>query len=156
MVVISSRMTKFYKYGFPMIWFGFLAVFLIIGLTTGATREAPVFLLVPCAMGVFGYFLFKNIAWVLVDEVRDGGDYLVVRNHSEEITVYLTNIMNVSASTNTNPPQAKLRLVQPSKFGSELVFAPMQRGFSLNPFRKNEIIEDLIVRVDKARRAPAR
>jgi hypothetical protein len=155
MVVISSRMTKFYKYVFPTIWFGFLAFFFSSVLTLGAARESPMALVVPGAMALFGYFLFRKVLWVLVDEVRDGGDFLVVRNRSEEITVYLSSIINVSVSTNTNPPQVTLRLAQPGKFGSELVFSPAQRGFSLNPFRKNPIVEDLIVRVDKARRAQA-
>jgi hypothetical protein len=153
MVVISSGMTRFYKYVFPTIWFGLIGIFLVIGLTAGAVRQTPIFLLGPCVMLVFGYFLFKKMIWVLADEVRDGGDFLVVRLHSEEVTVYLSNIMNVSATANMNPPQVTLRLVKPSKFGSELVFSPARRGFSLNPFRKNEIVEDLIARVDKARRS---
>ena len=156
MVTISSRMTGFYKYVFPTIWFGFLGIFFVIGLTTGVARQSPLFVLVPCAMVVFGFFLFRKLIWVLADEVRDGGDFLVVRRHSEEITVYLADIMNVSASTNINPPQVTLRLAAPSKFGSELVFTPAKKGFSLNPFKKNEIVEDLMVRVDKARRTGAR
>lgn len=155
MVVISSRMTKFYKYVFPAIWFGFLAIFFVTGLTAGAARESPPFFIVPGVMAVFGYVLFKKLLWVLVDEVRDGGDFLVVRNRGEEVRVDLSNIMNVSASSNMNPPQVTLRLVRPSKFGSELVFSPVQKGLSLNPFRKNEVVEDLMVRVDKARRAHA-
>jgi hypothetical protein len=156
MVVISSRMTKFYKYVFPFIWFGVLAVVIAVGLISGAIHHAPMLLTVPCLMVVFGYFLFKRLLWVLADEVRDGGDYLVVKNHGEEITVCLSNIMNVGATTNMNPPQVTLRLVQPTKFGNEVIFSPVRGGFSLNPFRKNAIVEDLIVRVDKARSARAR
>src|SRR6202167_197356 len=113
----------------------------------GAARRAPIFLLGPCVMAIFGFFLFKKLIWVLVDEVKDGGDFLVVRNGSEEITVNLADIMNVSATTNMNPPQVTLRLVQASKFGSEIVFSPATKGFSLNPFKKYEVVEDLIVRV---------
>src|SRR5689334_574952 len=156
MVVISSRMTKFYKYVFPAIWFLFLVMFVVTGLTHVVAGEFPLFLIVPAAIAVFGYFLFKKLVWVLADEVRDGGDFLVVRNRGEEVRVDLSNIMNVSASINTNPPQVTLRLVRPSRFGSELVFSPVQKGFSLNPFRKNEIVEDLMVRVDEARRTHAR
>jgi hypothetical protein len=58
--------------------------------------------------------------------------------------------MNVSASTNMNPPRITLRLVQPGKFGSELAFSPTM-SFTLNPFAKSGVAEDLIVRVDKAR-----
>jgi hypothetical protein len=65
--------------------------------------------------------------------------------------VPLSNIMNVSASTNMNRPQVTLRLVKPGKFGSEVSFSPPSR-FSFNPCAKHPIVEDLIVRVDEARR----
>ena len=152
MKVISSPTTKFYKYVFPAIWFGFLGVFVVTGIANGALRQSPIFLIVPCIMAVFGFVLFKRMVWVLVDEVKDGGDFLVARRGSEEVTVYLSGIVNVSASTNMSPPQVTLRLAQPSKLGNELIFSPATRGFSLNLFRKNEIVEDLIVRVDNARR----
>jgi hypothetical protein len=156
MVVISSGRTRFYKYVFPVIWFGFLAMFVVTGVASGAARQTPMFLLVPCVMMVFGFLLFKKMIWVLVDEVKDGGDFLVVRRRSEEITVFLSSIINVSSSINTNPPQVTLRLDQPGEFGSEIVFSPKTEGFTINPFKKNAIVEDLIIRVDKARRKVVR
>ena len=57
--------------------------------------------------------------------------------------------MNVSSTTFSNPPRITLRLVKQGKFGKEIAFQPA--GFSLNPFAKNPIAEDLIVRVDDAR-----
>jgi len=74
----------------------------------------------------------------------------VVRNGSEEERIPLGNIMNVSASTNTNPPRITLRLVRPGRFGADVSFSPSSR-ISFNPFAKNPVAEDLIVRVDKAR-----
>jgi hypothetical protein len=156
MVVISSAMTRFYKYVFPVMWFGFLAIFFVTGWIAGDSQQSPVFLLMPCAMALFGYFLFKKTLWVLADEVRDYGTYLVVRNRGEEATINLSNIMNVSVTTNVNPPRVTLRLVEPSRFGDELAFSPARTGFSLNPFKKNPIVEDLIVRVDQARLSRAR
>jgi hypothetical protein len=107
-------------------------------------------------MAIVGFIVFKKLVWVLVDEVQDCGTYLLVRNRDQEATVDLSNIMNVSASTAMNPPQVTLRLVQPCRFGSEVVFSPRRGQFSLNPFKKNEIVEDLIVRVDKTRLVRAR
>jgi len=78
------------------------------------------------------------------------GDFLLVKNRGEEDRVTLSNVMNVSASTNMNPPQITLRLVKPGKFGTEIAFSPTA-GFALNPFAKNQVAEDLIVRVDRAR-----
>ena len=99
---------------------------------------------------VFGYFLMKKLVWDLVDEVYDCGDFLLVKNRDEEERIALSNIMNVNASTYINPPRITLRLVNPSKFGSEVAFSPIT-GFKLNPFAKNAVAEDLIVRVYQAR-----
>ena len=100
---------------------------------------------------VIGFFLMKKLIWSLVDEVHDGGDYRLVRKGGDEERVPLSNIMNVNASTNMNPPRVTLRLVKPGRFGSEVSFV-LPRRFSFNPFAKHPVVEDLIVRVDKARR----
>ena len=150
MTKISSKHVFFYKKVFPVLWFGFLAVFVGVAIIAGAFSKAPLVLLGPGVMVVFGFFLMKYLVWDLVDEVYDGGDFLLVKNRGEEERVLLSNIMNVSATTNMNPPRATLRLVQPGKFGEEISFSPA-RPFTLNPFKKNPVVEDLIVRVDQAR-----
>jgi len=93
----------------------------------------------------------RKLVWDLVDEVYDGGDYLLVRNGGKEDRVALSNIMNVSASTMTNPPRVTLRLSTPGRFGDEIVFSPI-KPITLNLFARNKIADDLIVRVDRARR----
>jgi hypothetical protein len=147
---ISSRYTTFNKRIFPAIWFGFLAFFVITVIFTGAVEKDFMFLVVPVLMAVFGFFLMKKLVWNLVDEVYDCGDSLLIRNRGKEDTIALSNIMNVSASTYMNPPHVTLRLVAPSKFGSEITFSPTA-AFTLNPFAKNQVTEDLMVRVDQAR-----
>ena len=149
MTRISSQMTRFYKYVFPVLWFGFLAVSLITSIAIGAIAKRPFFLLVLCFMAIFGFFIFKRLIWNLADLVQDGGDFLMVKYRGYEERIPFTNIMNVSASTNRNPPRITLRLVSPGPFGSELSFSPI-KPFSLNPFAKNPIAEDLIVRVHNA------
>lgn len=150
MTKISSGNTRFYKKVFPVMWFGILTVFLIAAVSTGALEESMMLLLVPLAMGVFGFFFFKNLFWDLADEVYDCGDSLLIRYRGQEETIPLSNIMNVSASTQMNPPRVTLRLVVPNNFGTEIAFSPA-KPFSINPFAKSEIVEDLIVRVDRAR-----
>ena len=138
------------KRAFPVLWFGFLAFFLITSISSGAVKEDLMFLVVPIVMAVFGLFLMKKMVWDLMDEVADYGDYLVVKFRGQEGTIYLSKVMNVSSTTNQNPPRITLRLRSPSKFGEEISFSPLS-PFSLNPFRKNEIAEDLIIRIDRAR-----
>jgi hypothetical protein len=59
--------------------------------------------------------------------------------------------MHVGVPSYARPQQVTLRLVKPGKFGSEVSFALPSR-FALSPYSKHPIAEDLIVRVDKARR----
>ncbi len=138
---------------FPAFWFGFLALFLAFGALNGALRREPMFLVAPLALGVFGFFMMRKLVWELVDEVLDYGDYLLVKNRGAEDRIMLSNIMNVSRSTLVNPPRITLRLVQPSKFGSEISFSPVVK-FTLNPFAKNQIAEDLMTRAYRARSRP--
>jgi hypothetical protein len=150
MTKISSKYTFLTKKGFPLLWFGVLAFIILQMVMTGTFKKDPMSLIGPCLMAVFGFFLMKKLVWDLVDEAYDCGNYLLVKNRGEEDRVPLSNIMNVSASTNMNPQRITLRLVKPGKFGGEISFSPAV-SFTLNPFAKNKVAEDLIVRVDKAR-----
>ena len=152
---ISSPSTAFYKKVFPALWFGFLGVFLTIAIVISINDglRDVMFLVVPCLMAPFGYVLMKKLVWDLVDEVYDGGDFLVVRNRGKEYQVSLVDIVNVNSSMAVNPPRLTLKLRGVSAagdLGSEFSFSP-PKSFTLNPFAKNEVAEDLIVRVDKAR-----
>lgn len=134
-------------------WFGFLGVFVIVALTNGAPAKNNVALLIiPCVMAAMGYVVMKKLVLDLVDEVYDGGEFLVVRNRGREHRIPLTDIINVSFFAQ-NPMRITLRLSGPSAttpLGNQVSFSPEQR-FKLSPFAKNDIAEDLIVRVDEAR-----
>ncbi|HET8578915.1 MAG TPA: hypothetical protein VFO18_17595 [Methylomirabilota bacterium] len=150
---ISSSSAFFYKKIFPALWFGGLAFFVVAIALSGALEKDPMVLgalVIPLVMAVFGFLIMKKLAWDLVDEVYDCGDFLLIKNRGEEDRVALSSIMNVSASTLMNPPRITLRLVYSGKFGNEIAFSPV-RGWTLNPFAKNQVAEDLIVRVDQAR-----
>ena len=155
---ISSRMTFFYKRVFPIIWFGFLALFMGIpfakslfgGSVSGPSIEA---FIVPVIMMVVGYLTMKKFVFDLVDEVLDAGDALVIRNGHLEERVALSEIMNVSYSPFMNPPRVTLSLRNPSMFGDRVSFcAPV----SLLPRSTSPIIDELIKRIDAARRRAPR
>jgi hypothetical protein len=147
---ISSGSLFFSKKVFPVLWFGILFVVLAISLVSGAYRAVPVLVIMPVFMTVFGYFMIKKLVGDLVDEVFDGGDFLLVRNGDQEDRVPLSNIMNVSASMLINPPRITLRLIKPGKFGSEIAFSPVRPMFR-NPFARNKVAEDLMIRVHRTR-----
>lgn len=148
---ISYGGTFFVKVVFPVFWFVFLTLFLLVGAVSGDWKQ-PMFVLQPLLMMAFGYFLFRKLVWNLADEVRDGGSYLLVRKGSVEQRVPLANVMNVSMSQFTNPKRLTLRLRKPCEFGDEITFIPRLPFLQFNPFARNAIAENLMRRVDDARR----
>ena len=156
MNTISSKQTFFTKRIFPAIWLGGVALFLIFGVAANVPHaSAPgnvVFLLVPALMLVFGFLLFRKLLWNLADEVQDGGDYLLVRKGAIEKRVPMADILNVSISQFTNPKRVTLRLRSPCEWGDEVAFIPKMPMFRLDPFARNAVAEDLMRRVDQARR----
>jgi hypothetical protein len=156
---ISSRMTFFYKRIFPVIWFGFLLLFIaapfIVPLVGGTTSGSPMaFLLVPAVMMIAGYFMMKKLLFDLVDEVLDAGDALVVRNGPLEDRIALADITNVGYAQFMNPPRVTLSLRHRGMFGDRVSFcAPVSliATFSMSP-----IIEELIKRIDAARTSTRR
>jgi hypothetical protein len=148
---ISSRMTFFTKRVFPMAWFGFLVVWVVaVVMSRGGSRPIPVeILLIPAVMVVFGYFLMKKLVFDLVDEVWDAGSELIVRNKTVELHVPLAEIMNVSYTMFTNPQRVTLLLRENTPLGNEITFVPPARLF---PLSRSPIVDDLIRRVDAARR----
>jgi hypothetical protein len=152
---ISSKATFFNKRIFPAIWFGFLILFIGVPIFAGADSNsaAPLpFLIVPAIMIVLGYFIMKKLVFDLVDEVWDDGDSLVIENRGQQQRIALRDIKNVSYSPCINPPRVTLSLRRPTVFGDQLTFgAPMR----FVPFSTSPIINDLIDRIDLARRKDA-
>jgi hypothetical protein len=152
---ISSKWTNFYKRLFPLLWFGFLAFFVLFGLLASrrTTHAAPIpFMLVPVVMAVFGFALFRRLIFDLVDEVWDDGDALIVKNAGVEERVPLRNIINIGYSLLTNPERVTLTLRAAGSFGKEITFIPLPRARWFRWFSRNPIIDELIERVDQSRR----
>jgi hypothetical protein len=152
MKLISSRVTYFQKRVFPCIWFSFLMMIALAGgvMSNGPWQSRLPILLGPLVMSVFGYALFRKLLFDLVDEVYDLGDTLLVRNKGMEIHIPLANIINVSASTFTNPPRITLRLREPCDLGKDISFIPPTNS---NPFKRSMLGNELIDRIDSLRRA---
>ncbi|HUA88064.1 MAG TPA: hypothetical protein VL994_01440 [Steroidobacteraceae bacterium] len=153
---ISSRNTFFMKRVFPVMWFGFLAVFVALAVATArhVPKAPPAYIafVVPVLMMFFGYYLLRRLVFDLADEVYDEGDALRVRFGSEAERIPLSNIANISFAGLTNPPRATLTLRQPGRFGKEVTFSPIQKVFGPLLRTSNPIVTDLIERVDAARR----
>lgn len=137
---------------FPFVFFGFLGFMVFLLMANGALQKAPFFLIVIAALGVGGYFFTRQSQQNLVDEVDDGGQYLVLRKGGEEDTVLLSNITSVNFSTDRRGamPRITLTLASPSKFGNVVVFAPPPQFYWSYP-HTNKIADDLRARAEKAR-----
>jgi hypothetical protein len=151
MTRISSQQTYFSKRILPWMLLVVVAIPIVIGSTLGRGHPPLQMFLFPLIMLPVFYVIFRKVVWDLVDEVYDGGDYLLVKNGDEEDRIPFSNIMNVSSTLLVNPPRVTLRLVTPGRFGKEVTFMPV-RPFTFNAFARNAIADDLIERVDKARR----
>lgn len=154
-MLISSKMTFFYKRVFPILWLGFLGLFVLIGLASiSASPNKQIilpFLIAPVAMAIIGYLLFKFLLFDLVDEVIDDGDYLTISNGPQSERIALTNILNVNASVLLNPPRITLLLRKPCSFGDKISFMPpIIFGFRA-AFRMHPLAEELIRRIDRLR-----
>jgi hypothetical protein len=152
---ISSQWTFFYKFVFPIIWFGFLIVFVIVAVLvpTRSGQGLPIpALIVPIIMVGVGYAMMKKLIFNLADEVWDDGNGLVVKKGGQEERIALGDIKNVNYSTMSSPPRVVLSLRRPSVFGDQVAFcAPIR----FVPFATSPIIDDLIERIDVARRKQA-
>jgi len=153
--ISATWKTRFVKKVFPIAWFGVLSAFFVFGVVSGDLVKEPFMAVAPIVMAVFGFFIMKKIAWSLVDEVHDHGDYLIVKSGDAGERIEIADIMNVSADPMTSRKRITLRLRRASRFGDEISFVPAA-PFTLNPFARNPIADDLIARVDSARRAHAR
>lgn len=147
---ISAATTIISKRIFPVVWALVLVAVLVGGVIDGKHRSDPLFFLPPVAVLVFGLFLWRGLAADLADEVLDMGDYLIVRKGQTTEKVLLANVMNVDSSFNVNPPRITLHLVNPCRLGRLVSFSP-KSGPSLNPFAKNPLIEELVLRAHAAR-----
>lgn len=152
---ISSRTTFFMKRVFPVLWFGFLLVFIGVGLFQPDPGVRAAFVVQPLLMAAFGAILFRTLLWGLADDVRDGGSFLLVSKGGIEERVALATVINVDASRFVNPQRVTLRLRSPGRLGSEIAFIP-KATFQFNPFARNQIAESLIVRADRARQGSGR
>jgi len=150
---ISSKRTIFYKRVFPVLWFGFLAFFVLVSsLAPRRTHAPPIpMLIVPVVMSVVGYLLFRRLIFDLVDEVWDDGDALIVKNAGVEERVPLKSIINIGYSLLTNPERVTLTLRDAGPLGKEITFMPLSRALSFRWLSRNPIIDELIERVDQAR-----
>jgi hypothetical protein len=137
---ISSKSTFFNKRIFPLIWFGFLALLIVVPfLVSNRQNSASLtpFLFFPVIMAIVGFFVMKKLVFDLVDEVWDDGDALVVKNDGQEQRIPLGDIKNVSYSAYMNPPRVTLLLRRTTVFGDQINFGALFGSFHFQRARSS-------------------
>jgi len=97
---LSSQWTFFYKRMFPVIWFGFIALFVLLPWTNRRQTQGmplPVFI-VPVVMAVFGYLLFGVCCSTWSMEFGTTGTRFIVRNGGVESCAFHCRPSSMSAS----------------------------------------------------------
>ena len=150
---LSSTMTVFYKRIHPVIWLLFLMLPLL-ALRNVPTRSGyplwPSF--VPTLMiFVIGFVLYRKLISDLVDEVWLDGDQLLVKNRGQQARTALADVININASTLTNPRRITVMLRTDSRFGRHVTFIPASPIGFMSAFKPDPIATDLIERVDAIR-----
>lgn len=150
---ISAANTGFYKRVLPVFWYGLVFVLLILSwkLKQLDHRIGPWIFLFPLIMAVVFHFLAKSLLSDLVDEVWDNRQELIVVNEGHVERVPFRDIINISYSGFTNPKHATLTLRHPGKFGTSFGFIPVRSSIRIFSMGTNQMIEELIRRIDRVR-----
>jgi hypothetical protein len=150
---INSRLTYFYKRIRPMLMFGvFVLLVALAAIVIGWASNLPplLFLPVPVLIAIIGVVGSRNLTVDVVDQVWDADETLVVRNKGEEDRIRLSDIVSVGRTAFVRPPRVTLTLRAPGRFGEEVsFFGPVK----LPLLAESRVIEQLIAKVDAARRA---
>jgi hypothetical protein len=110
----------------------------------------PAWFMIPAGLLtlVLWYYVSKEMAFDLVDEVWDAGDGLIIRNRNQEERIALTDVTEVNYSL--WDPRVTLVLRRPSTFGTQIQFLAPRRFL---PLLRNRAIKGLIERIDATRGA---
>ncbi len=153
MVRLSSTIVPITKRLFPIVWVGglvLMALFTVLEFREGVQlTDLLVFYSVLALMALAGYIMMRKFFSGLVDQVYDEGSTLLFRTRHGETRVHLHDIKNVNYEVLVNPQRVTISLRTPSELGTELSFSPTT---GLMPMKRNPAIDDLIDRIDQARR----
>ena len=151
--VISSRLTAFYKFVFPVLWIGLFAVittamFVVPDERAGELRDLRwIFAAATIAGAGFIYWFGMRLKRVALAERS-----LIVSNYVEEADVSFTDVERVSGSVLLSPELVWIHLRRPSTFGRKIVFMPRMRMFQ--GFSRHPIVAELIRETGGPRHGP--
>jgi hypothetical protein len=144
---ISSRQTFFFKYVFPLIWLCISLPGLTAWVAFQTTREAMFQNLGFAALFVLLPFVVSGlIEWRMVDEVWDGGEFLLFKKGKRQVNIPLKKIESISSSFLVRPAFVTLGLREAYVFGRSICFIPRD-SWGMASFEECRVVIDLKERV---------
>jgi hypothetical protein len=135
--VLSSSLTFFYKFIFPLVWIaGFGAGTITILLVRPPNFPWVMFPIMWVLGSAFIYWLCGSLKKVTRDS-----EGLVISNFIREVSVPWRDIADASGSRMINPPHIKLSFSRDVGFGNSIIFMPKARF--LWPFQEHPVAEEL-------------
>ena len=124
---ISSNVTVFYKYVFPVFWIGLFG-YGVLSLLMGRERWASVWLLALFWLAgvALTLWLALRLKYVSVDE-----RFVYAFGYARRAQIPLSDIAGIEESSGLKPKQITLRLRSPSPMGRKIVFIPELRAFEM-------------------------
>jgi hypothetical protein len=147
MQLISSRMTAFTKRALPAVLFLSLVPYVVVTVVQKGI-SAQLIIAVAFFGSIIFFLLKKSHVGEVADEVWDDGAELVIKNRGLEEHVPLPEIVNINYRA-FNPQRVTLTVRKPEGTGQEITFIPTNQFL---PWRRNPMVDELIARVDAARR----
>ena len=156
---IISRSALFSRKVFPVIWLTLTSLIFLSGLYH--TKAFSIVFWIPLGMIIFMAFSLKKAFSGIADWVYDNGDSLTFVYGKEREIVYLKDVLNVNYQSMGSPDIVTLTLRNPSARGqstNEVAFLPARINWVTGDIsfkhlrRKNRLVDELIERVDTARR----
>ena len=147
---ISSRNTFLRKWVVPGLWVVLVAISLADVAMNERDGERAIGLVILAFSTFYGALLYARVIHGAADEVHVAGDHFVVRKRSQELRVPMKDVTNIDQFRIGNLHRVTLRLRQAGKLGGEIAFLP-RRQLRFNPFARLVLVDNLIMRVDRAR-----
>ena len=126
-------------------------IFVLWAVMRRDTRAGIWLFIFPLFIAVVFHILGRSLLADLVDEVWDNSQELIAIKVGHVDHMPLRDIVNISYSGFTNPKRVTLTLRQPGRWGKRIGFIPIRSSIRILDLDRNQMTEDLISRVDRAR-----
>ena len=140
---ISSELTAFWKYLFPVLWIPLIGFGAIAAASLAKTKPGWILFVIGWIIAS-GYVIWfaRRLKFVSIDE-----DFVYVSQFRKQVQIPLAHIEGVKELFSSRPKLIALTLKQPSDFGEQIVFLPRTlRGAAVRSHPMVEEIERAVTR----------